>query len=45
VNAEKLQIQLTESCGIFDAFKNMASLEEDICKKITECSKKEFVRF
>jgi hypothetical protein len=33
VNAEKLQIQLTESCGILDAFKNMASLKEDICKK------------
>jgi hypothetical protein len=45
VNAEKLQIQLTESCGIFDAFKNMASLEEDICNKITGWSKKEFARF
>ena len=45
MNEEKLQIQITETCGVFDKFKNLSSLEEDLCKKITGWTKNELVRF
>ena len=44
-NAEIIQNQLINSSGIFDKFKNMASLEEDICYKITGWNKSEFYSF
>jgi hypothetical protein len=31
--------------GIFDEFKNMASLSEDTCYKITRWTKEQFIRF
>jgi hypothetical protein len=45
MNAEKMPVQLTKSCGVFDKFKNLSSLEEDVCKNITGWSKNEFISF
>jgi hypothetical protein len=45
INAEKVQQSLTESCGIFDKFKDIASIENDICKNITGWCKLDFIRF
>ena len=45
MNAEKVQQSLTESCGIFDKFKDIASIENDICKNITGWCKLDFIRF
>ena len=43
--AEKLEYQLNNSCGILDKFKDIESLEEDLCKIITGWNKSDFVRF
>ena len=42
---EKLEYHLRDSCGIFDKFKDVASLDEDICKQITGWKKQDFIRF
>jgi hypothetical protein len=42
---EKLESHINDSCGIFDKFKDVASLEENMCKQITGWYKKHFVRF
>ena len=42
---QKLQYELQNSSGIFDKFKNMAALDEELCKKVTGWTKLEFVRF
>ena len=44
-NSDKIQYQLDHSSGIFDKFKDMASLEETLCFKITGWSKLQFERF
>ena len=45
INAEKVQMNLTESSGVFDKFRDMATLEDDICQKITSWCKLDFIRF
>jgi len=43
--AEKLETQPNDTCGIFDKFKDIASLDETLCLKITGWNRKDFVRF
>ena len=45
MNAEKILNKLNDSSGIFDKFRDIASLDEDICKKITGWSKLDLVKF
>jgi len=42
---ESIQNHLNDSCGIFDKFRNVASLDENLCKQITGWYKKEFMEF
>jgi hypothetical protein len=42
---EKIQTHLNDSCGIFDKFKDVASLNENLCKQITGWVKVNFTRF
>jgi hypothetical protein len=42
---EKIQTHLNDSCGIFDKFKDVASLDENLCKQITGWEKVNFTRF
>jgi hypothetical protein len=45
INTDKVKQNFTESSGIFDKFKDMALLEDDLCKKITGWCKIDFIRF
>jgi hypothetical protein len=45
LKAERIQTHLNDSSGIFDKFRDMASIEENICKQVTGWSKLDFVRF
>ena len=44
-NNEKIQNELTDSSGIFDKFKDMSSLDEILCLKITGWTKLQFDQF
>ena len=45
LHSEKKQIELTDTCGVFDKFRNMPELDENLCLKITGWSRTEFDRF
>ncbi len=36
---------MNDSCEIFDKFKDVASIDENLCKQITGWKKEEFSRF
>ena len=43
--AEHLVMQLNNSCGIFDKFRDLASLDEHFCLQLTGWKRKDFFRF
>ena len=43
--SENIDFELHNSSGIFDKFEDMASLDEELCKKITGWTKSQFARF
>ena len=42
---EKLETQLNDTCGIFDKFKDIASLDEELCFKITGWNRQDLIGF
>jgi hypothetical protein len=44
-NAVNIQKQLITSSGVFDKFKDLSALEENLCIKITGWTKIEFCNF
>ena len=42
---ERIQYNFCHSCGVFDKFKDVASLDEDLCKKITGWTRCELNNF
>jgi hypothetical protein len=44
-NINILQSNLNDSCGIFDKFRCIASLDDNLCKKITGWTREDFTRF
>ena len=45
LNSDKVLYELEESSSIFDKFKNMTSLDENICFKVTGWTKEQFSNF